>query len=27
MTLAFQRGKGVVMLPLSAAAARHAAAS
>lgn len=27
MTLAFQRGKGVVMVPLSAAAARNAAAS
>jgi hypothetical protein len=27
MTLAFQRGKGVVMVPLPAAAARQAAAS
>ena len=27
MTLAYQRGKGVVMVPLPGAAARHAAAS
>lgn len=27
MTLAFQRGKGVVMVPLPTAGARHAAAS